>query len=139
MDIDVQGPAHIYDTLDGEGQQQQEDDVEVGPVDDPQFESFQYTGNLAKGETTQLETAKYRIVVVPHEEEMKVKTLRLVSEQMNVLRKVIQYCKDTVRFGKNINHKVQPLKLIVHGGAGEKILVKIMICKILKELFLRFW
>ena len=122
LDIDVQGPAHIYDMLDGEGQQKQEDDAAVGPENDPEFESFGYTGNLAKKETTQFESSKYRLIDVPHEEEMKVKTLRLGPEQMNIVRKVIQYCKDIVRFRKNFSHKVSLLKLIVLGGAGEKFI-----------------
>jgi hypothetical protein len=139
LDIDIQGPAHIYDVLDGEGQQQQEDDTAVGSENDPQFESFAYTGNLAKGETTQFESSKYRIVNVPHEEEMKVKTLRLVPEQMNILRKVVQYCKDIVRFRKNFSHKVCLLKLIVHGGGGKKFRVYLFICKILKNIIFRYW
>ena len=81
VDIDVQGPAHIYDMLDGEGQQQQEDDLEIGPENDPQFESFGYTGNLAKGENTQFESFKYRIVDVPKEEEKRRQTSTLFGQK----------------------------------------------------------
>ena len=118
LDLDIQRPAHIYDMLDGEGQQQQEDDMAAGTVDDPKFESFGYLGNLAQGEREQFESCKYRIVKVPDEEEMKFKTLRLVPEQIDVLRKVDDYCKDVVKSRKKLDHNVKPLRLIVCGGAG---------------------
>ena len=119
MDLDDQRPAHIYDMLDGEGQQQDDDDWAEGAENDPQFESFAYTGNLAQGECNQAESHKYRIVNVPKEEEMKIRTLRLVPEQMNILRKVIPYCRDVLKSKKNLSHKVKPLRLIVSGGAGK--------------------
>ena len=119
LDLDIQRPAHIYDMLDGEGQQQQQDDMAAGTVDDPKFESFGYLGNLAQGGGhEQFESCKYRIVKVPDEEEMKFKTLRLVPEQNDVLRKVNDYCKDVVKSRKKLDHKVKPLRLIVCGGAG---------------------
>ena len=120
VDLEIHRPTHISDILDGEGQQQQEDDLLVGAVDDPQYESFAYTGNLAKGEPIQFESFKYRVVNVPKEVEMKHCTLRLVPEQMDVLRQVVNYCKDIVKSRIKLNHKVRSLKLIVHGGAGKK-------------------
>ena len=122
MDLDVQRPAHIYDMLDGERQQQADDDWAEGAENDPQFESFAYTGNLAQGDNNQAESHKYRIVNVPKEEEMKIRTLRLVPEQMNILRKVIPYCRDVVKSKKKLSHKVQPLRLIVSGGAGKQFI-----------------
>ena len=74
---------------------------------------------MAQGENDQHESYKYRIVNVPKEEEMRLRTLRLVPEQMNVLRRVIPYCRDVVKFKKKLSHKVQPLRLIVSGGAGK--------------------
>ena len=124
MDIDAQAPTHIYDLLDAEGQQQREEDMIVGAENDPQYESFSYTGNLAKEDKVQLESSKYRVVNIPKENEMKVKTLRLVSEQMNVLRKVIRYCKNVVRQRKDLSHSVPPLRLIVHGGAGNDTFIR---------------
>ena len=105
--------------LDGERQQQADDDWAEGAENDPQFESFAYTGNLAQGESNQAESHKYRIVNVPKEGEMKIRTLRLVPEQMNVLRKVIQNCRDVLKTKKNLSHKFKPLRLIVSGGAGK--------------------
>ena len=36
-----------------------------------------------------------------------------------ILRQVVGYCKDVVRSQKNLTHMVDPLGLIIHGGAGE--------------------
>ena len=121
VDHDIQAPAHIYDMLDGEGQQQQEDDLADGQENDPQFESFGYTGNLAQGEHVPYESSKYRVVTVPKDHELKLKTKRLVPEQINILRKVVEYCRDVVKFRKKLRHPVKPLKLIVHGGGGKNL------------------
>ena len=122
MDLD-QRPVHIYDMLDSERQQQEADDLMAGAENDPQFESFAYTGNLvqdgAQGGNGLCESSKYRIVNVPKEDELSHRTRRLVPEQMNILRRVCSYCRDVVKSRKNISHKVNPLKLIVHGGAGK--------------------
>ena len=120
VDLDIQAPAHMYDMLDGEGQQQDQDDLEAGTENDPKYESFGYTGNLAQGENVQFESFKYRVVNVPKEDELKLRTLRLVPEQMNILRKVMKYCRSVMKFRNTIRHKVHPLRLIIHGGAGKK-------------------
>ena len=119
MDLDDQRPAHIYDLLDGERQQQKEDDLEAGAENDPQFESFAYTGNLGQQENVQADSSKYRIVKVPQEDELRHRTLRLIPEQMNILRKAVGYCRDVLKSENNPTHKVKPLRLIVHGGAGD--------------------
>jgi hypothetical protein len=126
MDLDLQRPSHIYDMLDGERQQQEEDDLVVGAENDPQFESFAYTGNLAQGENAHSESFKYRIVKVPKDDELRHRTLRLVPEQMNILRKVCHYCRDVVKSKKKHGHKVKPLRLIIHGGAGKNFSLVVM-------------
>ena len=95
--------------------------METGAENDPQFESFGCTDNLAQSKNNQQESSKYRIVNVPKSEEMKNQTLRLVPEQMNIVRRVIGFCKDVVKSKRKPGHKVEPLRLIVHGGAGKKI------------------
>ena len=120
VNLDIQAPAHICNMLDAEGQQQNEDDFAVGAENDPKFESFGYTGNLAQGENVTFESFKYRVVNVPREDELKLRTLRLVPEQMNILQKVLKYCRSVMKFRNTIRHKVHPLRLIIHGGAGKK-------------------
>lgn len=120
VDMDIQRPAHVFDILDSQMQQNEEDDLETGAVDDPDYESFSYTGNLGKENTSQFESCKYRKIILPNEDEIKFLTRRMVPEQLNVLRKVIEYCKDVRKSEKNISHVVKPLRIIVHGGQGKK-------------------
>ena len=65
-------------------------------------------------------------LLVPKDDELKHRTLRLVPEQMNILRKVCHYCRDVVKAKKKLGHKVKPLRLIIHGGAGENFSLVIM-------------
>ena len=121
-DLEVQRPTHISDILDSQRQQENDDDLLVGPEDDPQFESFGHPDYLGQSSNVQFETSKYRKIHVPDDDEINHYTRRLVPEQMNILRKVVALCKDTVKSTKNIHHKVKQLLMIVHGGAGKKIL-----------------
>ena len=44
--VELEKPVHLADILDTQGEQENDDDLEVGPTEDPAFESFGYTGNL---------------------------------------------------------------------------------------------
>ena len=123
-DLNNHRPTHIYDMLNPEGQLQQEHDLAVGAQDDPKFESFAYTGNLGQQGNAQLESFKYRKIILPCDEERKYLTLRLVPEQMNILSKVVGFCKDVAKSRRNIEQISKPLNLIIHGGAGKKIISK---------------
>ena len=121
LDLEVQKPQHIFDMLDGQREQEQDDDLEIGDVDDPHFESFAYTGNLAQENKVNYETSKYRKIWMPSQDEINFLTRRLVPEQLNILRKVEGYCKDIIKSNGNLSHVVEPLRIIVHGGAGKEI------------------
>ena len=56
---------------------------------------------------------------MPEKEEMYFLTRRCVSEQIDILRQVVGYCKDVIWSEKSLSHQVNPLKIIVHGGAGK--------------------
>ena len=111
-------PTHIYDTLNSQGEQQNKDDLEVGAVDDPKYESRGYTGNLNLEEGKQFEKRKYRKFCLPNESEMHFMTRRLVPEQMSALRKVIAACKNVVKCRKNPKIKPKPVRLAILGGQG---------------------
>ena len=115
-DLEANRPEHIYDMLDSQRQQEKEDDQQIGTIDDPEFESFGYTGNLGQERT--YETSKYRKIELPSNDELKYLTRRLVPEQLNILREFVQYSKDVVKNQKNPIHKVKPIRAMVHGGAG---------------------
>ena len=121
LDLELLPPAHIFDALDGQRQQDADEDLAIGAVPDPAFESFAYTGNLGQeNDDDKYENSKYRKIEMPNDDEIKFLTRRLVPEQLDILREVDRFCKDIDKSENNINHKVKPLRIMVHGGAGKK-------------------
>ena len=115
-DFEFQNPSHIYDTLDGQREQENADDIAIGMSDDPQFESFAYTGNLNQEKHAHHEDLKYKKICLPSNAELKHITCSLVPEQMNILRSVINYCKEVIK--SDGKFKPTPIRKIIHGGAG---------------------
>ena len=115
-------PEHIFNTLDSQREQEKEDDLAIGPTDDPEFESFGYTENLDQESNIKYESSKYRKIVMPSLAERNFSTRRLVPEQLDILREVDKYCQDINKSKTNIAHVVKPLRMVVHGGAGKKYL-----------------
>ena len=73
-DLKMSKPEHVADVLDCQGEQNNEDDNAAGCIDDPQYESFGYTGNLnlIKGEAKGLvEDFKYKEIWLPSADELK--------------------------------------------------------------------
>ena len=120
-DLKMSKPEHVANILDGQGEQDNEDDDAIGCIDDPEHESFGYTGNLdLKGEAkSHYQDFKYKEIVLPSNEELKYITRKLVPEQLNVLRAVVSACKAIKRSRRNPNIKPNPMRMIVHGGAGK--------------------
>ena len=118
-ELELVRPVHLADTLDCQGEQENDEDLEVGPIEDPAFESFGYTGNLNLESPPQFENCKYKRVEVPDANELNHFTRRLVPEQMNVLRKVIESCKDVVKARNVPTLKPRQSLILVHGGAGK--------------------
>ena len=117
-DLEETKPIHLYDMIASQSMQQNDDDKDQGVTDDPDFESFGYTGNLAQNVEKNSDDSKYRCVKIPDERELKEITQRLVPEQMDALRQVVSAMKDIVRAKENLNYLPKSLRLIVHGGAG---------------------
>ena len=114
-------PTHIGDTLDAQGEQENNDDLEEGCIDDPAFESHGYTGNLdlEKPHPKQFDSYRFKKIVLPGDVELKHITRMLVPEQMNILREVISCCKAIIKARNNHAVELKQLLLIIHGGAGE--------------------
>ena len=117
-DLETMKPAHLLDTLDCQGNQENADDNAEGVVDDPEFESFAYTGNLNTGTKEQFEDFKYKKICLPSSFELEKMTRQLVPEQMNIMRQVISCCKDIVKSDQNPGFELKPCRILVHGGAG---------------------
>ena len=138
-DFEFQNSNPTYDTLDGQREQENSDDVAVGASDDPKFESFGYTGNVNREETGHFETFKYKKICLPTVAELKHLCCLLVPEQLNIVRKVVGYCKDVVKASTKGDGKLKPvpIKLIVHGGAGVGKSLTIKAISLLCEKILR--
>ena len=116
-------PEHVYDKLDCQGEQENLDDLLNGCIDDPEFESFGYLGNLdQRGEeyAVGVEDFKYKKISLPSSSELNQMSRCLVPEQMNALRKVVSACKEIVKAKHNTSVKPKPLRMIIHGGAGNR-------------------
>ena len=48
VDLEQLKPSHLYDSIASQNVQQNDDDQDLGTIDDPDFESFAYTGNLGQ-------------------------------------------------------------------------------------------
>ena len=117
-DLELKRPAHLLETLDNQGDQENAEALEEGIVDDPDFETFGYTGNLNLEPQQQFEDFKYKKILLPDEFEMQHMTRQLVPEQMNAMRMVLSSCKDIVKAEKHPQIKKKPVRMILHGGAG---------------------
>ena len=113
-------PQHIYDTLDNQREQEKEDDLVEVIQDDPVAAFFEWQGQDNETDHGQISKGdfKYREVKLPRDEDLMEITRSLVDEQKILLSKVVEYCKKVVRQTKSLEKTVQPLKFIVHGGAG---------------------
>ena len=64
------------------------------------------------------EDYKYRKVNVPDDQILAILTHQLIPEQMAPLNKILDYCKSVVKSRKCNTIDVQPIRLLIHGGAG---------------------
>ncbi len=124
-------PSHIYDTLNPQGEQDQEDIREEGEAIDPAYESFGYFGNLDlnQNENTSSDDFKHKRIDLPEEEELLFLTRRLVPEQMTILNRVVTTCRERIKhhfksrqfqegMQEILTTKIKPLRIIIHGGSG---------------------
>ena len=123
-DLEEVRPTHIFDHLDAQGEQDNEEIKLEGIEDDENFvgrdlafeSNFKNTLNLE-------EFFKYPKIDLPeNRDEILEMTKKLVPEQKRVLKYVVKFCYDMLLAEKNPGFDVDPLRLIVHGGAGKFIL-----------------
>ena len=118
-DIQDLRPIHIIDFMDSQGQQENEEDMEEGAIDDPDYESMGYIGNINPEAPPGKESVKFKKIHVPGDDDLRRFTRSLVPEQMKPMRKVIARCKAIFRNRGIIQTKQEPIHLIIHGGAGK--------------------
>ena len=113
-------PQHVYDDLNCEGEQQNEEDRDYGLEDDPDFESFQWHGKTEEGDLRHdknYEDPKYKKIAI-QKNELIALTRSLVPEQKRVLTEVLNLVKNYVKARHRFGMSVNPRCIVVHGGAG---------------------
>ena len=114
-DLELLRPSHVYDEIDAQRVQDDEDDLDEGLEDDPRFAALD-PKDLKDHDRPTLEQFKYKKVHVPDAEEMSTMTQRLAGEQMELVMKVANFCKELVKARNSPHESVTPLRLIIHGG-----------------------
>ena len=116
-DLELLRPSHVYDDIDGQREQENEDDLEVGLDDDPRFVGLDHNGEKLEEENrTNLEQIKYKKVQVPSDADLSTLLRRLANEQMGIVMDVAKVCKRIVRARKSPQVKVTPVRKVIHGG-----------------------
>ena len=116
-DISEMRPTTIYDTLNPQGEQEDEECKEEGIQDDPQFVAYDHQGNLDEPSALP-DSYKYKSIEVPKKKELFSMTRMLGEEQALVLDEVLNHCKQVLRARKNLTEVPIPARILVLGGAG---------------------
>ena len=107
--------VHIFDTIDGNAEQENLDDaLEMEPIDDlelPQEQDEQQIGAVSGGS----ESFKFKPITFGDEDEMRADVKSLSYEQRMAFDFVIQLCKKKVVQRSNPSFVVKPEPLIVTG------------------------
>lgn len=119
-DLEDSRPQHIFDELNAQAEQENDDDMDQGPADDPDSMMFQWHGEKEDhgNSDIQFESARYKKIKHFPDHDLISFTRQLAPEQKDALTHVLNYCKDTVKARANLDLKVKQLLLIIHGGAG---------------------
>ena len=133
-------PTHVYDNLDCEGEQenndlnnieQEEDNVEIAPL--------QWTGPDDRDSfepDSRQEGGKYKIIPLLKDDDLMKMTRGLVAEQKQVLSKVVAVCKGYLKARSKLTLQTKPLLMLIHGGAGvgKSKIIEVMSCWVEKIL-----
>ena len=110
---------HIFDNLDPEFEQEKEDGISAGVQQDEEFDHRNYDFDNQDRQGGSFEDFRYKSIEV-NKQDMDFLLDKLDPEQRIGLDKIVKYCKALKRAKKNPLLEVEPLYLIIHGGAGIK-------------------
>ena len=124
VDLKEMRPTLLYDQLDAQGEQNNEDDEILDQEEDSNFLGRD-PGLADHTDRPHFEEFKYPKIKLPEKNDILEMMLKLNPEQKRACEKVFKFCTESViaqkLFEKNpeSDFKVDPLRLIVHGGAGK--------------------
>ena len=122
-DLEEVRPAHIFDHLDAQGEQDNEDIMLQGIENDENFVGRDLAFESNFKNALNLEEFKYPKIELPENREDIIEmTKKLAPEQKRPLKYVVKFCYDMLLAEKNPGFDVDPMRLIIHGGAGNFIL-----------------
>ena len=118
VNIEEVKPAHLFDHLDPQGEQDNDEENDLGMEEDDEYvgRDTDFESNLNK--EANFDEFKYPKIILPEKTDILNMTLQLVPEQKRTLKYVIKFCHEVMVADKNISMNVDPLRLIIHGGAG---------------------
>ena len=125
INLEEMRPTHLYDQLDAQGEQDNEDDEMIGIEEDAEF----ITRNpdlINLTEKPQFEEFKYPKIKMPDKNDALEMMKNLNIEQKRACEMVFKFCTESVISQKlrsknpESDFQEDPLRLIVHGGAGKK-------------------
>ena len=106
-------PTTIYDTLNPQGEQEDEECRQEGIQDDPQFVAYDHQGNF--DEPTALpESYKYKSIEVPKKKELFSMTRMLGEEQALVLDQVLNHCRLYFFLLIELEHQLHKTNLLLY-------------------------
>ena len=119
-DLEDSRPQHVFDTLNAQAEQENDDDFDEGSRDDPDSAFMRWHGENEENPSSnpQFESARYQKIKHLPDDGLISFTRQLAQEQKDALTHVLNFCKDTVKARANLGMKVEQLLLIIHGGAG---------------------
>ena len=116
-DLELLRPSHVYDDIDGQREQENQDDLDEGLDDDPRFVGLDHDGKkMEEEQRTNLEQIKFKKVQVPSDADLSTMLRRLANEQMSIVMDVAKVCKRIVRARKSPQVKVTPVRKVIQGG-----------------------
>ena len=136
VDLEDIRANHIYDNLDPEFEAEKEEGTSAGVHQDEEFDHRNYDLDKQDGQGGGFEDFRYKSIEVD-EKDMESLLDKLDPEQRIGLDKVVKYCKALKRAKKNPLLEVEPLYLIIHGGAG--INVKCNLVYFLTIMYIKFF
>ena len=115
-------PQHVYDDLDCQGEQENDDDNDLEEADDLGIAPLQWDG---KGDGDDInpdsksEKGIFKVVPLLKDDVLMKLTRMLVGEQKEALSKIVSVCKDILKAQSNLNFCYEAILCLIHGGAGK--------------------
>ena len=122
LEVDLEDPdnrpQHIYDQLDPQGEQENQEDQAIGTEEDTEFNARHTDFAHEEESAVHYDNFQYPPIDPISKNDLLELVRSLHPEQYKPFEKLVQYCKKVKRARKPNSKIVQALRMIIHGGAG---------------------